>query len=378
MIIQSKKVWIGTQFIQAQLEIEGHKIKAIYPYGTNKVDKDYDNQRIVPGFIDIHCHGAYGFDTNDANEEGLAKWAKGIAAEGLTGFLPTTVTQSEEVLIGALENVANFVKKNYEGARILGIHFEGPYLNQDNKGAQPSQFIATPSVEQFISYQKSAEGLIKIMTMATENDPNFALTHYASQNGVVVSIGHSAASYQEAMMGIANGAMSMTHVYNGMNGLNHREPNLVGAAMRVHDVYGEIIVDGNHVVWPAMHTFVTTKGKSHAVMITDSLAVKGSAPGKYELGGSSIEVRENGSAYLVGTNTLAGSTLKFNIGLRNLVEEVELPFEWAINMASSNPANLLGLGDHKGKLVAGYDADIVVLDDTYEVIQTYVLGKAML
>jgi N-acetylglucosamine-6-phosphate deacetylase len=378
MIIQSEKIWIGTQFIKGQLEITDNKITAVYPYGTNPVDQDYGSNRIVPGFIDIHCHGAYGFDTNDAHFEGLAKWAKGITAEGLTGFLPTTVTQSEEVLTGGLKNVAEFVKQDYEGAQILGIHFEGPYLNMDNKGAQPAEYIVVPDVEQFKRYQASAEGLIKVITMACENDPEHALTRYASQNDVVVSIGHSGATYQQAMMAIANGAMSMTHVYNGMNGLNHREPNLVGAAMRVHDVYGEIIADGVHVTWPAMNAYVISKGKNHAVMITDSLSVKGSAPGIYELGGQGIEVRENGSAYLVGTNTLAGSTLKFNKGLKNLVEQAELPFEWAINMVSTNPANLLGLGDEKGRLVAGYDADIVVLDDAYEVIQTFVLGKAML
>lgn len=378
MIIQSKRVWVGTQFIEAQVQIEGSKITDIYPYGSHPVDKDYGSDRIVPGFIDIHCHGAYGFDTNDANREGLVTWAKGITAEGITGFLPTTVTQSKEVLTNALKNVKKVVEEGYDGAQILGVHFEGPYLNVKNKGAQPEQFIVVPSVEEFKEYQAAAGGLIKVITMATEHDPNHALTKYASQNGVVVSMGHSGATYAEAMMGIANGATSMTHVYNGMNGLTHREPNLVGAAMRVRDVYGEIICDGNHVVWPAINNYVTAKGRDHAVMITDSLSVKGSKPGKYLLGGNEIEVRENGSAYLVGTDTLSGSTLKFNIGLKELVEKAELPFDWAINMVSTNPARLLKLDDHKGKIISGYDADIVVLTDDYSVVQTYVLGEEML
>lgn len=378
MIIQSKKVWIGTQFIEAQIKIEGSKISDIYPYGTYPVDKDYGSSKIMPGFIDIHCHGAYGFDTNDANREGLVHWAKGITAEGITGFLPTTVTQSKEVLTNALINVKKVVDEGYEGAQILGVHFEGPYLNQKNKGAQPEQFIAVPSVDEFKEYQTAAGGLIKVITMATENDPDHALTKYASQNGVVVSMGHSGATYAQALMGIANGATSMTHVYNGMNGLTHREPNLVGAAMRARDVYGEIICDGNHVVWPAINNYVMAKGKDYPIMITDSLSVKGSNPGIYSLGGNQIEVRENGSAYLVGTDTLAGSTLKFNVGLQNLVEKAEIPFDWAINMLTINPARVLRVDDHKGKIVAGYDADLAILDDEYKVVQTYVLGKEMI
>ena len=378
MIIQSKRVWIATQFIEAQIKIEQGKISAIYPYDTHEVDQDYGYNRIVPGFIDTHCHGAYGYDTNDAHREGLVKWAKGITAEGITSFLPTTVTQSKEVLTKALENVSKVVEESYEGASIVGIHFEGPYLNVANKGAQPEEYIVVPTVEEFKEYQNAAKGMIKIITMATEQDPDFALTKYLAQNGVLVSIGHSASTYHDALMAIANGANSMTHVFNGMNGLNHREPNLVGAALRARDVYGEIIGDGNHVVWPAVNTLVNSKGRDFMIMVSDSLSVKGSKPGIYQLGGHEIEVRANGSAYLVGTNTLAGSSLKFNEGLKNLVEKAEIPFDVAINMLTINPATALKLNDHKGKLLAGYDADLVVLTDDYSVIQTYVLGKEMI
>ena len=156
MIIQSKQVWVSSTFIEAQLEIEDAKITGIYPYGTKPVDKDYGEDRILPGMIDIHCHGGLGFDTNDANHEGLRTWAAGLPKEGITGFLPTTVTQSEEVLTKALINVTEVVDEGYEGAEILGIHFEGPYLNAKNKGAQPEQFIVTPNVEQFKKYQEAA------------------------------------------------------------------------------------------------------------------------------------------------------------------------------------------------------------------------------
>ncbi|MGN1342956.1 MAG: N-acetylglucosamine-6-phosphate deacetylase, partial [Traorella sp.] len=253
-------------------------------------------------------------------------------------------------------------------------HFEGPYLNMKNKGAQPPEYIVVPSVEQFKEYQKAANGLIKIITMACENDPDHALTRYCSQTGVRVSMGHSGTTYDQALMAVANGATGITHTYNGMNGLHHREPSLVGAAMNLKDTYAEIICDGNHVVWPAIRALVEAKGKDHCIMIDDALCAKGCAPGYYELGGNAIEIRANGSAYLQGTNTLAGGTLKFNKGLQNLIEKVMLPWDYAINMVSLNAARYLGVDDRKGKICAGYDADMVILDKDFEIVQVYHQG----
>ena len=377
MIIQSKNVYVSGVFTPAQIEVENGKIVKINSYGAKEVDADYGENRIIPGMIDVHCHGGLGFDTNDANEEGLVKWAKGLLNEGITGFCPTTVTQSVEILTNAVANVANVVKKGYEGAEILGIHFEGPYLNMKNKGAQPPEYIVAPTVEQFKKYQEAANGLIKIITMACENDPNFELTRYCAANGVNVSIGHSGSTYDEAVLAVANGANGMTHTFNGMNPLHHREPYLTGAAMRLKDTYAEIICDGNHVVWPAIYSLITSKGRDYCIMIDDALCAKGCAPGYYELGGNAIEIRENGSAYLQGTNTLAGGTLKFNKGLQNLIEKVMIPIDWAINMVTINPARYLGVDDHKGKIMAGYDADMVVLDRDYEVVQVYAKGKSV-
>ena len=377
MIIQSKNVWISSIFTEAQIEMENGKVVAIHPYGSKEVDQDFGEHRIIPGMIDVHCHGGLGFDTNDAHREGLVKWAQGLLEEGITGFCPTTVTQSVEVLTNAVANVAKVVEEGYEGAEILGIHFEGPYLNLKNKGAQPPQYIVPPTIEQFEEYQKAANGLIKIITMATEMDPDFTLTKYCAAHGVNVSIGHSGATFKDAVMAVANGATGMTHVYNGMNGLHHREPSLVGAAMRLKDVYGEIICDGNHVDWAAVYAYITAKGGNYCIMIDDALCAKGCAPGNYFLGGNAIEIRENGSAYLQGTNTLAGGTLRFSKGLQNLIEKALIPVDWAINMATINPARYLGVDDRKGKICAGYDADLVVLDRDYEVVQVYAAGKAV-
>ncbi len=379
MIIQSKKVWVANQFVPLQIEIEGTKIINVYPYQTKKVDKDYAEKRIVPGFIDIHTHGAYGFDTNDGEEEGLRNWIKRIPEEGVTSILPTTVTQMPNVLENALRNVAKVVEDGYEGAEILGVHFEGPYLDMEYKGAQPPEAIAKPTISQFKRYQECAKGLIKYITIAPEHDDDFALIKYLHETGVVVSIGHSSATYEQALLAIANGATSMTHVYNGMTGYHHRKLGIVGAAFRVRDVYGEIICDGCHSTFAALNNFFTAKGRDYSIMISDSLRAKGCPPnGNYTLGGHDIVIGEDGLARIKGTDTIAGSTLRINKGLKFLVEDALLPFDVALNSCTINPARCLRVDDRKGKLVAGYDADLVVLEDNYNVYQTYCLGKAML
>ena len=376
MIIQSKRVWVLGQFLEAQLELENGKIKNVLAYGTKPVDKDYGDKRIVPGFIDIHTHGAYGFDTNDAEADGLRNWMKNIPEEGVTGICPTTITQSEEVLTAAVANVAKVVEEGYEGAEILGIHFEGPYLDMVYKGAQPQQHILKPDVEQFKRYQKAANGLIKVITMATEQDDDFKLTRYCAANDVRVSIGHSAATIEEAGMAIANGATSMTHIFNGMTPFHHRKPGLVGAAMRFRDTFGEVICDGNHSEPAALNDLFMSKGRDYTVMVTDALMVKGLPVGtKVLFGGNEIELYPDGSAHLTDTKGLAGSTLRMNEGIKVLVERANVPFDYALNSCTLNPARLLGVDDRKGKIVAGYDADLVVLNDDYSVEMTYLKGK---
>lgn len=375
MIIQSKKVWIADQFTPAQLELEDGIIKEIYPYNEKEVTKDYGDLRILPGFIDIHCHGAYGFDTNDANPEGLRKWAKGIVDEGVTSFLATTLTQSEEVLTNAVSNVAKVVEEGYEGAEILGIHFEGPYLNKAHKGAQPEEYCVKPNIEQFKRYQKAAHGLIKYITMAVENDEDYALTKYCSQNNVVVSIGHSNATYEQAVQAYAHGARSMTHVYNAMTPFTHRANGLVGGALRIRNMYGEIICDGNHSTLAALNNFFTSKGPDYSIMITDSLMCKGFPVGtKFDFGGQEVVIYPDGSAHLVEAGNLAGSTLNVNKGLKILIEDALVPVNYAINACTSNPARCFHVDDRKGTIGVGYDADLVVLDKDYEVVQTYCKG----
>ena len=379
MIIQSKRIWIAGQFIAAQLEIQEGKILRVLPYGSRQADEDCGNDRIVPGFIDIHTHGAYNFDTNDGEPEGLREWMRRIPEEGVTSILPTTVTQMPDVLEKAVANVAAVAREGYEGAQMLGIHFEGPYLDMGYKGAQPPEAIARATVEQFKRYQEAAEGMIKYITLAPEHDEDFALTRYCSQNGVVVSMGHSSATYEQALLGIANGATSMTHVYNGMTPYHHRKPGLVGTALRVRDIYGEVICDGCHSHLAALNNFFTAKGRDYSIMISDSLRAKHCPPGgAYQLGGHDIEIGEDGLARLKGTETIAGSTLFLNRGLKILVEEAMVPFDTALNSCTINPARCLGVDDRKGRIAAGLDADLVRLADDYGVLQTWCRGAKML
>lgn len=379
MIIQSKKVWIADQFVPAAIQLEEGKITGIFPHGSREVDQDYGDKRIVPGFMDIHCHGAFEFDTNDANPEGLRNWTKNIVKEGVTSFLATTITQSVEVLTNAVANVANVMEEGYEGAEILGIHFEGPYLDMVYKGAQPEQYIVKPTIEQFQHYQEAAKGHIKYITMATETDEDFALTRYCAEHGVTVSIGHSAATYDQAVMAWANGARSMTHVYNGMTPFNHRANGLVGAAYRIRTMYGEIICDGNHSTTAALNNYFMSKGPDYCIMVSDALMAKGTPVGsKFIFGGNEIVIYPDGSAHLTSTGGLAGSTLELNKGLRILVEEAMVPFNYAINSCTINPATCIGMEDRKGSIQVGKDGDLVVLDTDYSVLQTYCMGQPQL
>lgn len=380
MRIQSKRVWVYGKFMPLALEIENGKIISAKEYGSKPADFDYGDRRIVPGFIDVHCHGAYGFDTNDANPEGLKNWAKGIVHEGVTSFLATTITQTKPILIAAVKNVAA-VKKNHiagkDGADILGIHFEGPYLDMGHKGAQPAEAIVPANVEEFKEYQKAAEGNIRYITLAPEHDKDFALTHYCRNTGVVVSIGHSNATSHEAEMAIANGARCITHTFNAMTPFKHRENGIVGTALRMRDFYSEVICDCNHSTPEALNIFFQCKGKDHAIMISDALMCKGCEVGKeFLFGGHPIKIYPDGSAHLMDAedHNLAGSTMKMNEGLRNLVERANVPFEAALNACTINPATLLGMDYQLGRIAVGYDADIVVLNSDCSVEETFCKG----
>lgn len=382
MKIKSKKVYINESILEACIEIKDDKIINILPYDTEEIDIDYYDSLILPGFIDIHCHGAYGFDTNSGDYNGLKKWANNITSEGVTGFLATTITDKKEILKNALINVAN-VKENHiagkDGADILGIHFEGPYINEEYAGAQPRNVIVKPNIEEFKKYLEYSKKLIRIITIAPEKDNNHELIKFCNDNNIIVSIGHSAATYEEALEAISSGAKSITHTFNAQTPFTHRSNGIVGVALRYGDIYSEIICDGHHVSYDALSIFYKCKDKDHAIMISDALMCKGFKAGyRFTFGGQNVEIYPDGTAHLYefADKNLAGSTLKINEGLRNIIEIAKVPLINAINSCTINPARLLSLDDHIGLIKVGYDADIVVLDNNYTVIQTYCKGVA--
>ena len=373
MVIQSRRVWISGQFLEAALKVEDGKIVQIYPYGTVKADVDYGTKRIVPGFIDVHTHGAYGFDTNDAEKDGLRNWMKRIPEEGVTAILPTTVTQMPDVLTAAVANVAEVVREGYEGAEILGIHFEGPYLDMEYKGAQPPEAIAVPSVEQFQMYQKAANGLIRYITLAPEHDPEFALTRYCKETGVVVSMGHSSATYEQAMMGIANGATSMTHVFNGMTPFHHRKPGPIGAGSERENVVAELICDGQHIHPSAVRmAFKLFPGR--ICLISDALRCCGMPDGQYTLGGQDVFLK--GGIARLADGTIAGSATNLYDCMRKAVA-FGIPKEQAILSATIVPAREIGRETEIGSIETGKLADFVVCDEALNRRAVYMGGRAL-
>ncbi len=377
MKIKGNRIWVGGCFIPGILEIDGEKIVRILPaQAEDAPDVDYGDKRIVPGFIDIHTHGAYGFDTNSADPQGLREWMRRLPEEGVTSFLATTLTAQEGILCKSLLNVVRVRQQKPPGAHLLGAHLEGPYIDAAYHGAQPLEAVSVPNVSQFTKYQRAAGGLIRLITLAPEHDADMALTRYCAQHGVAVSVGHSAATFEQVALAVANGARSVTHTFNAMRGFGHRENGVAGAAMRFDEVYTEVIGDCCHTTPEALNLLFRSKGKHRPILVSDSLLCKGFAPGyTCRFADMDITIYPDGSAH-TEDGTFAGSTLKINEGLRNLVERALVPFDAALNACTANPAALLGLDHHIGSLTAGHDADIVVLDDDYTVLKTYCRGVA--
>jgi N-acetylglucosamine-6-phosphate deacetylase len=374
MIVQSKKVFIAEQFIPAQIRVDNGKISKISPYGQTNPDIDYGSKLIVPGFIDIHTHGMGGYSTDDPSPEGLVRWLKALPSEGVTSFLPATTTQSRQTTINALKNIAMVKNQRHTGAEIIGIHLEGPFLDQEYKGMHMSEFLRVPSVEEFIDYQGASNNLIRYITVACEHDKDFSLIRYASRNGVTVSIGHSGADFESAMLALANGASSFTHSFNAMKALHHREPGVVGALLS-SDAFAEVIADGHHVHPSVVKILFNSKNRSKIILVTDSIGVKGLPKGVYNISNVKISLDEHGTARNFGTNTIAGSSLRMNEGVRFLVEHASVSIEHAIIAATLNPAKAIRIEERKGQIRYGNDADLTVIDNDFSVVATYCMGK---
>lgn len=334
---------------------------------------DYSGKQIAPGLVDTHIHGYAGWDVMDASPEGIHAMSEGLLSTGVTSFLPTTLTSSSESLEKAAATVASVAEK-VKGAKIQGIYFEGPYFTEEYKGAQNPDYMFDPSLEEFAKWQKVAQGKIKKIALAPERQGVEEFVSTVTQQGVTVALGHSNATYEKAKAAVDAGASVWVHAYNGMRGLTHREPGMVGAVYNIPDTYAELITDGHHVSPVAIEILMREKGHDHVALITDCMRAGGQPDGDYTLGEFPVVV-ENGTARLKGSGNLAGSILKLKDGIKNVVAWGIATPEEAIKMASYVPAKSVGIDDVCGQLTEGYAADFIVLDDDLELVATYLNGQ---
>jgi N-acetylglucosamine-6-phosphate deacetylase len=361
---------------------ENGKIQAIGPISTlpshlKNVEKIEipKGQTVVPGFIDVHIHGVAGADTMDATIEALETMANALPAEGTTSFLATTITQKHENIENALKNAALYLKSHNDSGKadILGVHLEGPFINAKRAGAQPMEYIINPDIELFKKWQELAEGSIKLVTVAPELENGTNFVSYLHENDVIASIGHSDAIYEEMEKAVQAGAKQVTHLFNGMRGIHHREAGVAGSALIFKELMVELIADGIHVRPEVMKMVINAKGTEGMILITDAMRAKCLKNGVYDLGGQDVSVAD-GKA-LLADGTLAGSILKMNDSLKNIQEAANLSLTEAVQMASVNPAKQLKVYERKGSLSVGKDADITILSNNHQVEMTFCRGK---
>jgi N-acetylglucosamine-6-phosphate deacetylase len=331
---------------------------------------------VLPGFVDQHVHGAGGSDGMDGTVEDLQTIATTLAKEGTTSFLVTTMTQSPENITKALSAVKEYREKNSSlGAKVVGVHLEGPFIAAAFKGAQPLEYVAAPDVKVFEEYNKASGDSIRIVTLAPEVSGADELIRYLAKKGIVASIGHTGAKSLDIRNAIKAGATNVTHTYNAQSPLHHREIGTVGSALLYDELRTELIADGIHVSIPAMQLLAKCKPADKLVLITDAMRAKGLADGVSELGGQTVIVK-NGEARLED-GTLAGSVLRMNNAVKNLVEKVGVAFLKAVDCATINPAKSLGIDKETGSIRVGKKADFVVLNKAYEVLYTIRDGKVI-
>lgn len=324
---------------------------------------------VAPGLVDIHIHGYLGEDTSDGNADGIRKMANGIMKNGVTSWCPTTMTVSMEEINTALETVRSLKadSKTWDGAEILGVNLEGPYINPKKKGAQAETHIKPLDADFVI---KNAD-VISVATVAPEMEGGCEGIKKIRDNcNVRVSVGHTDASFEDTMAGIDAGATHITHLFNAQTALHHRNPGVVGAAL-LRDVYTELICDTFHVHKGLFELIARVKGDK-LVLITDCTRAGGMPDGEYTLGGQKIFV--NGIKCLLEDGTIAGSVLKLNNAVRNVYNNTDMPLWSVFAAASLNPARAIGVDDRKGSLDAGKDADIIITDSDFNILKTIIGG----
>lgn len=329
-----------------------------------------DHIMIVPGFIDEHMHGASGHDVMDGTFESLDCIATSIAQDGVTSFLATTMTMAPQAIEKALQNIADFMKVQTNGAHVLGVHLEGPFISKTFCGAQDPSYIIEPSRKKMSEYLKIAP--IRMVTFAYEENGKDMLS-YLIENHICPSLGHSNATAAQAKEAFDHGVNCTTHTYNAMRGIHHRDVGVVGEAFLHDHVYSELICDFHHVSKEAIKLLYQNKGKDKIILITDSMEARFLENGRYSLGGQDVFVKDGVATLENGV--LAGSVLRMNEAIRNIYQTLPIRLEEAIDMASKNPAQHLGIYDHVGSLQIGKDADFVFMDEQFTIYATYAKGQ---
>ena len=337
--------------------------------------KVYDaaGKRVVPGFIDLHTHGAMGVDVNAATAEELGKIGHFMATQGTTSWLCSVLTDTKEQTLWCIDEFKKHREMECDDANLLGIHLEGPFLAKEYKGAMPEHLLRDADVALLKEYQDAAEGNIRYLTVSPEIDGIVDAIPGFKEQGVVVAIGHSGADYDTSMKAIENGAASCTHTFNAMKLLHQHFPAIMGAALE-SDIYCEAICDGRHLHPAVVRLLLKVKGLDKVVAVTDSIMAAGLPDGNYKLGVNDVVV-EDGDAKLASNGVRARSTLTTGQAFKNILAFTGRPAEEVLKLLTENPAKLIGVFDKKGSIAEGKDADLVILDEDNNVIDTFVMGR---
>jgi N-acetylglucosamine-6-phosphate deacetylase len=358
------------------IEAIGPRSAMTLPAGAQEIRAT--DKTAIPGFMDVHIHGAGGHDVMEGSGKALRSITRKVSEYGTTSLVATTVTASTDETLRAVEGIAGYIAHQHDTneprAEILGIHFEGPFISKQRRGVHPSEWIQLPSAETLHRFLKAAAGKARILTIAPEVLGAAPCIDAAVEAGLVVSIGHTDATYEQARAAMARGAHSATHVYNAMRPFSHRDPGVIGAVLTSPDINAELIADGVHVEEAAMKLLLLAKGAAHITLVSDGLSATGMPDGKYTLGG--FEVTVSGGVCRNAEGTLAGSTLTLDRALRNIVA-LGIPLPDAVRMLTLNPASLLGIEFKKGSLRAGADADILLLDERLHLTNVWARGVAL-
>lgn len=376
LLIKNSKIVLENEILNGEILVENGIIKEVSSKNIKITGENIEvinakGNYIIPGFIDVHIHGSNGSDVMDGTKEALANMSKFIVTKGVTNFLATTLTSPKDELLEVLKTIGEVKDKDIGGANIFGVHMEGPYFDVEYKGAQDEKFIKNASIKSLRDFLTVSKDLVKMMSISPHTKEAYKGIEFLKRNGVVVSVGHSAATYEEVMKGVDSGISHSTHTYNGMRGLNHREPGVVGAVLSCDKINAEIIFDEVHVHRAAVDILIRSKGTDKVLCITDAISATGLADGNYKLGKLDVYV-ENSEARLKMNDALAGSVLTMDKAFRNVLSLGYTIYD-AIKMTSTNAAREFSL--NTGEIKEGKQGDFVILDDEYNPKATIVKGK---